>query len=45
MFQNLYDKAKEIVNRDACMKFYDMVRPLYLTLMDQVLVLDPDSYR
>ena len=30
MYQNLYDRAKKIVRKDACMKFYDVARPLYL---------------
>ena len=30
MYQSLYDKVKTIVKRDACMKFYDMARTLYL---------------
>ena len=28
--QNLYDKAKRMITRDACMKFYDALKPLYL---------------
>ena len=28
--QDLYDKAKKIVKKDACMKFYDEVRSLNL---------------
>ena len=31
MYQNLYDREKEIIKKDACMKFYDASRPLYMT--------------
>ena len=30
MCQYLYNTAKKIVKKDACMKFYDIARPLYL---------------
>ena len=30
MCQNLYDKAKKIIKKDACMKFYDAIRPQFL---------------
>ena len=30
MYQDLYNKAKKIIKRDACMKFCDASRPLYL---------------
>ena len=30
MYQDLYDKAKKIIKKDTCMKFYDESRPLYL---------------
>ena len=30
MYQDLYNKVKEIVMKDACMKLCDVVRPLYL---------------
>ena len=29
MNQDLYDKAKKIINKDSCMKFYEPFRPLY----------------
>ena len=28
--QKTFDKAKEIIKEDACMKFYDETRPLYI---------------
>ena len=30
MYQYLHDKAKKIIKKDACMKFYDASRLLYL---------------
>ena len=30
MYQDLYDKAEKIVRKDACMKFNNVARPLYL---------------
>ena len=30
MYQNVYDKAKRIFKKDACMKFYDTSGFLYL---------------
>ena len=30
MYQDLYDRAKETIKKDAFMKFYDTSRPLYL---------------
>ena len=30
--QNLYDKAKRLITRDACMKFFDALKPLYLEM-------------
>ena len=30
MYQKLYDKAKNLIKKDACMKFYDTSRPLNL---------------
>ena len=30
MYQGLYDKAKNKIRQDACMKFYDATKPLYL---------------
>ena len=30
MYQDLYNKAKMIVKKDVCMKFYDAARPLNL---------------
>ena len=30
MYEELYDKAKNIIKQDACMKFYDASKPLYL---------------
>ena len=30
MYQNLYDRAKKIIKKDACMIFYDTCRPLNL---------------
>ena len=30
MYHELYDRAKKIVKKDECMKFYDASRPLYL---------------
>ena len=30
MCRDLYDKAKKIPKKDACIKFYDASRPLYL---------------
>ena len=30
MYQDLYDKAKNIIKQDACMKFYDILKPFYL---------------
>ena len=29
-YQNLFDKAETLIKEDACMKFYDETRPLYL---------------
>ena len=29
-YQDLYGRAKKIMRKDACMKFYDASRPLYL---------------
>ena len=28
MYKGVYDKAKKIIKKDACMKFYDASRPL-----------------
>ena len=28
--QELFDKAKSIIKEDACMKFYDETKPLYI---------------
>ena len=30
MYQDLYNKTKKMVKKDACMKFYNVARPLYL---------------
>ena len=30
IYQKLFDKAKSIITEDACMKFYDEIKPLYL---------------
>ena len=30
IYQNLYDRAKKIIKKDICTKFYDTSRPLYL---------------
>ena len=30
MYKDLCDKAKEIIKKDACMKFYNVARSLYL---------------
>ena len=30
MYKDLYDRAKKIVKKDACMEFYDAARHLYL---------------
>ena len=30
MYQDLYDNAKKIVIKHACVKFYDVARPVYL---------------
>ena len=30
MYQDLYDKAKNIMRKEVCMKFYDTTKPLYL---------------
>ena len=30
MYQDVYDRAKKIVKKDACMTFYDASRPLYM---------------
>ena len=30
VYQDLYDKAKKIIKKDTCMKFYDASGPLYL---------------
>ena len=30
MYQDLYDRAKKIIKKEACMKFFDTSRPLYL---------------
>ena len=29
MYQDLYERAKKIIKKDVCMKFYDASRPLY----------------
>ena len=29
-YQKMTDKAKAIINEDACMKFYDETKPLYI---------------
>ena len=29
MYPNLYNKAKKVIKKDPCMKFYDTSRPLY----------------
>ena len=31
-YQVLYDKAKRLMTRDACMKFYDALKLLYLEM-------------
>ena len=30
--QDLYDKVKRLITRDACMNFYDASKPLYLEM-------------
>ena len=30
IYQNMFDKAKAIINEDACMKFYDETKLLYI---------------
>ena len=30
MYQNMFDRAKAIIKEDACMKFYDETKPLYI---------------
>ena len=35
MYQDLYDKANKIIAKDTCMKFYDVLKSLYLK-MDRV---------
>ena len=30
MYQKLFNKAKSIIEEDACMRFYDGTKPLYL---------------
>ena len=37
MYQNLYDRAKKIVKKDACLKFYDASRSPYLETDASVL--------
>ena len=32
MYQELYDKAKQIIKQHVCMKFYDMLKTLYLEM-------------
>ena len=32
MYQDIHQKAQIITKRDACMKFYDVARPLYLEI-------------
>ena len=32
MYQDLYDKAKKIITKVACIKFYDTLKPLYLEM-------------
>ena len=32
MYQDIYDQAKMIIKKDACMKFYDAFRALYLEI-------------
>ena len=29
-YQNIFDKAKAIIKEDACMRFYDKTKPLYI---------------
>ena len=29
IYQKMFDKAKVIINEDACMKYYDETKPLY----------------
>ena len=45
MSQDLYDKAKMIIKKDACMKFYDASRHLYLELMHETSSLELDHCR
>ena len=45
MGQDLYNRAKEIVKKDACMKFYDVARPLYLETDVSGVSHEPDYYR
>ena len=30
MYQDLYNTAKKVVKKDACMKFYDASRPVHI---------------
>ena len=30
MYQDVYNKAKKIITKDACMKFYNALKPFYL---------------
>ena len=32
MYQDLYDKVKKLITKDACMKFYNVLKPLYLEM-------------
>ena len=49
LYQELYDKTKDLMRHDACMKFYDIFNPLYLKTgassigLDVVLLQGRDS--
>ena len=44
MYKDLYDRAKKIVKKDACMKFYDVSKPIPANRCIGV-GLEPDYYR
>ena len=45
MYQDLYGKAKKIMKQDACMKFYDALKPLYLEIDASGIILQAELFQ
>ena len=45
IYQKLFDKAKPIITKDACMKFYDKIQPLYWRQINLALDIELPYYK